>query len=220
MPTDRKISQLPLIGTPARTNVLTALDALGANVRGLVSTWLGLTTDADLQLSDVTTNDVSALKHGFAPKGAKSVMQTVSTETGAVSSGATTIPMDDTIPQITEGNQFLSRSITPMNVNNLLKIEVVVHLASDTGTRWIIAALFQDATASALAVGFTWQLTANVVMNIKFTHWMVAGTTSATTFTVRGGVDTSGTTTFNGAGGTRRLGGAIASSITITEYTP
>jgi hypothetical protein len=46
---------------------------------------------------------------------------------------------------------------------------------------------------------------------------MIAGTTSAITFRVRAGND-SGTYTLNGAGGVRKLGGVMASSITVTEY--
>jgi hypothetical protein len=53
--------------------------------------------------------------------------------------------------------------------------------------------------------------------NWEFTHYMAAGTTSATTFKVRIGAVTSGTITFNGIGSARKLGGVLASSITITE---
>jgi len=45
---------------------------------------------------------------------------------------------------------------------------------------------------------------------------MTAGTTSATTFKFRVGIN-SGTFTFNGYSGGRKLGGVAASSMTITE---
>ena len=48
---------------------------------------------------------------------------------------------------------------------------------------------------------------------------MTAGTTSATTFRVRAGLNSAGTTTFNGASSARYYGGTLASSITIKEYT-
>ena len=44
-----------------------------------------------------------------------------------------------------------------------------------------------------------------------------SGTTSATTFKVRAGGNSASTITLNGANGGRRLGGALSSSITITE---
>jgi len=78
-------------------------------------------------------------------------------------------------------------------------------------------ALFQDATANALAAAV--QRGANGAMTgTAFTHWMTAGTTSATTFRVRAGPSTAGTYTFNGAAGARYFGGVTPSSITIIEY--
>ena len=50
------------------------------------------------------------------------------------------------------------------------------------------------------------------------THFMTAGTTSATTFKIRYGTESGGDTTFNGeGGGNRRFAGVCNSSITITE---
>jgi hypothetical protein len=79
------------------------------------------------------------------------------------------------------------------------------------------AALFQDSTASALAATTAYALTAVGAVLLTFTHYMTAGTTSATTFRVRAGGSNAGTTTFNGSSGARLLGGVMASSITITE---
>ena len=46
---------------------------------------------------------------------------------------------------------------------------------------------------------------------------MTAGTISSTTFKLRAGSDGAGTITMNGNGGARKFGGALISSITITE---
>ena len=46
---------------------------------------------------------------------------------------------------------------------------------------------------------------------------MTSGTTSATTFKVRGGSGAASTTTFNGSAGSAFMGGALASSIVIRE---
>ncbi|MDP6258365.1 MAG: hypothetical protein QGH63_04680 [Rhodospirillales bacterium] len=77
-------------------------------------------------------------------------------------------------------------------------------------------ALFQDTTANTLAAGFK-QETVNHLECVSFNHYMTAGTTSSTTFKVRAGNEASRTTTFNGQLGSRKLGGVMASSITITE---
>lgn len=142
------------------------------------------------------------------------VVQVVNTQTGAVATGTTTIPYDDTIPQNTEGDEYMTLAITPKSITNKLKIDVVVHL-SNSGTAHNCAALFQDSTAAALACAFTHQST-NEPRVIKFTHYMDAGTTAETTFKIRIGAE-GGTTTFNGMSAARKFGGVMASSITITE---
>jgi hypothetical protein len=145
------------------------------------------------------------------------LVQVVSTETGAVATGTTVLPLDDTIPQNDEGNEVMTLAITPTNASNKLLIEVVTNQAHATGGTEQSAALFQDTTASALAVGFTQAGHANYKQQVIFTHFMVAGATSSTTFKVRIGANDSGTITFNGSGGSRIFGGALASSITISE---
>jgi len=144
------------------------------------------------------------------------VVQVVNTQTGAVSTGTTTIPNDDTIPQNTEGDEYMTLAITPTNTNNNLKIEVVINCFTSTDDI-AAAALFQDTTANALASTLWYGNGAASGAAKTFTHYMTAGTVSATTFKVRAGA-ASGTTTFNGRGSVRVHGGVMASSITITEY--
>lgn len=142
------------------------------------------------------------------------VVQIVNYQTGAYATSSATIPYDDTIPQNTEGFEVMTCAVTPTSATNKLKIDVVV-LVGVTGGAIEIAALFQDSTANALACGYTWQSAGNAPSNICFTHYMTAGTTSATTFKVRLGA--LGPTYFNGNSGGRSFGGVSASSITITE---
>ncbi|HEY6021943.1 MAG TPA: hypothetical protein VIY48_19400, partial [Candidatus Paceibacterota bacterium] len=78
------------------------------------------------------------------------VVQKVSTQTGAVATGTTLIPLDDTIPQNTEGNQYMSLSVTPTKTTNFLNIDVTFIGSSDVANP-IIVALFQDSIANALA---------------------------------------------------------------------
>lgn len=145
-----------------------------------------------------------------------SVIQVVNSQTGAVSTGTTQIPTDDTIPQNTEGDQYMTLAITPNNTSNKLKIDVVF-CGANSGDALLTAALFQDSTANSLACAVATQGAAGYSENLHFTHYMAAGTTSATTFKVRAGGNTAGTTTFNGAAGGRYFGGVMASSITISE---
>lgn len=147
-----------------------------------------------------------------------SVVQIVSTNYTSMSTGTTIIPNDNTPPQITEGTQFMSQTITPKSITNRLSIEAVIYLGfSSNGNR--IAALFQDSGASAIAAGAIYVGNFGDMVPIYLRHDMVAGTTSSTTFTIRAGSDAAGTVSFNGsAGTTARFGGITISNIKITEY--
>lgn len=186
---------------------------------------------ADIRLREQTTNGTNEVVV-LAPSNIASdrtvqlpdtdiscfVVQRVSTMVVASSTGTTVTPIDDTIPQNTEGDQYMTLSITPKNTANILKIEVITHFAnSAAASTGRVAALHQDSTANALASGYTVDAQ-NIISNIKFTHVMSAGTTSSTSFKVRCGASAAGTTTFNGSAGARILGGALVSSIIITEY--
>lgn len=147
-----------------------------------------------------------------APGAGGIIVQVVNTQDGAVATGATTIPDDDTIPQITEGDEYMTRTITPTNASNILQIDVVAAFSPASG--YGITALFKDAVANALAGIFAQEDRNGYV----FTHTEVAGTTSQITFRVRCGAQSAGTSTFNGIeSGSRDLGGVMASSITIKE---
>ncbi len=70
------------------------------------------------------------------------VVQVVNFQTGAAATGTGLIPIDDTIPQITEGNEYMTLAITPTNATNKLKITVVAMLSNDTSDAIIACALF------------------------------------------------------------------------------
>lgn len=149
--------------------------------------------------------------------GGGKIVQVVNTQTGAVATGTTPIPYDDTIPQNTEGNEYMTLSITPTNVNNKLKIDVRWFGSWQSGVYFMTVALFETGAGSnALAAGGHYGAGGDLV-SIVLNHYMTAGTTSTLTFRVRAGGHAAGTTTFNGTAGARCLGGVMASSITIME---
>lgn len=155
----------------------------------------------------------------YVPAGVGKVVQVVNTQTGAVATGTTIIPLDDTIPQNTEGDQYMTLSITPKNAANTLLIQVVAFVTS-SGANWVTLALFKDSDANALAAFPNYQNIGTGANASQFNHYMTAGTTSPITFKLRAGRDASagGTVTFNGASSTRFFGGVLASGITITEF--
>jgi hypothetical protein len=163
----------------------------------------------------ITTNGSAALSFAAAGK----VVQIVTTPITAVVTGTGTIPHDDTIPQNSEGAEFFTLAITPTSASTRLQIDVVYSCSSSIANR-ITGALFQDSTANALSCAAVFESSASVFHTTSFSHNMVSGTTSATTFKLRIGQISAATITLNGRGGARLYGGTFASSMTITEYTP
>lgn len=143
------------------------------------------------------------------------VIQTVISETGTSSTGTTTIPYDNTIPQNTEGDQYFSQAITPTSAANLLEIEHQGFFSNSAVVNCVVA-LFQDAVANALrASAMTVDLT-NSTRVFFMLHRMLAATASSTTFKIRAGGSSAGTTRINGAGGAL-FNGVGLSSLQIRE---
>jgi hypothetical protein len=169
-------------------------------------------TDNDAYMTPLRTAQAIAAQGG----GGK-VLQFAETSTGAVATGTTLIPYDDTIPQITEGDEYLSLAVTPESASSDLLIEVVVHGAMSSGAYFTVA-LFEDGTNDALSVAnFASNLTGGAQQTTCLRYVVAAGSTSARTYKVRIGGNTAGTFTLNGTGSGRRFGGRMISSLTVTE---
>jgi hypothetical protein len=144
-------------------------------------------------------------------------IQLVSSTSGTVATGTGTIPIDNTIPQNTEGDQYMTVTITPTNASSTLEIELNGYFANTaSAANGLMVALFQDSTAGALAAVMTNHPNSTIASH-TIKHIMTAGTTSAITFKIRAGGN-AGTTTFNGFAGAQYMGGIMASRITIKEY--
>lgn len=141
--------------------------------------------------------------------------QVQSFQTGAIATGTTIIPVDNTIPQITEGDQYMSLVFTPVNAASTLEIDVQA-ICSSSAINNMVLALFRDAVADALKVSLGFISSSGTTTPMPLKHSMVSGTTSAITFRVRMGAGAAGTTTFNG----NVFAGLLNSHITIKEYLP
>ena len=172
---------------------------------------------------------MSATRVGTRLLGAGSIIQTQYFQTGALVSGSTAIPYDDTIPQVSEGFEVMTLAITPAYSTSLLLVEAVINAAISEGSGpspWLVAALFRDGAGNdALATAMQGLFMSSSVTaggqqpNMLLRHQMTAGSTSAVTFRVRIGESSGSTVNFNGDynSAVRRFGGTYASSIRITE---
>ncbi|MBJ8343930.1 hypothetical protein [Antrihabitans sp. YC2-6] len=167
----------------------------------------GALTTGEMGSSTVTSDKAAT---GFLVQRAAATFSSVAT-------GTTVFPVDDTIPQNTEGVEYMTCAITPKSTTNILQIDATIMLSCAAAEN-LQAAIFQDTTANALAANGVFQASANGPVVFSVRHSMVAGTTGTTTFKVRAGAGSGNTVTFNGSGAARRYGAIAKSSLVITEY--
>lgn len=200
----------------------------GADSAGVIYTGTAVTTKAfrvfgylEYTLATAGTWDTAPSKVQLYEQGNKLPGDRVQLRrnlvTGVVTCN-TTMPWDNSIPQNTEGDEVMTQAITPTSAINKLLVSVHGQFNASNNVTVSIA-LFQDATADALAavsgrVGAT-----NWPMDLLIGHYMRAATTSATTFKVRCGPDGGGPTSYMNAqnGGTGLFNGTANSYIEVTE---
>jgi hypothetical protein len=136
----------------------------------------------------------------------------------AAATGTTIMPFDDTIPQITEGAEFMTITYSPQSTTNHVMVESLAWYSHDAANAQAGMALFRDAVVNALAVTEQYQNTATAVVQNSLMYDFVPGATTSITFRIRIGSQNAGTLTFNGQSGTRRYGGVATSYMKITEY--
>lgn len=146
-------------------------------------------------------------------------VQFLRNDTGALATGTTVVPFDDTIPQNTEGDQYLAQAITPTSAANVLVVRSELQTySSNAGANSVIASIFQDAVANALRTAFA-TFTNGFTARLSVTHIMLAATVAATTFKTRAGYVLAGTLTLNGNAGARDFGGVSNSYTEVWEIT-
>ena len=131
--------------------------------------------------------------------------------TGTYATNTALIPADNTIPQITEGTEFMALSYVPNQIGSILVIDVVFSGGCNNS---LMCALF-DGNTDAIAGSSQW--VSSDYCNVAFKFEMISVSLSAIPFTVRAGARVAGTTWFNGSSIGATFGGVMASSITVTE---
>lgn len=170
-----------------------------------------LATDAGISTGMIADGAVTYAKVpdgfqiGFANQGLNS--------TGTTSAA---IPLDDTIPQNTEGTELVTVSITPKSSTSLLEVTAHVLYSQGASVTSVQAAIFRDSTADAITAGWMQISTGAGPSGVLRLQCVVtAASTSATTFKLRFG-SAGGTSRWNGSGG-RYFGDIPKTGITVRE---
>lgn len=126
----------------------------------------------------------------------------------------TTIPMDDTIPQKTEGTKILEVTITPKAATNRIRVRFMGFAGAAISENFQ-AALFIDDVASALCcTSAATQAAVQTPMVLEYEH--VAGNTSPRTYKLHVGGN-AGAITMNGRPSGRFFGGVARSTLVVEE---
>ena len=134
---------------------------------------------------------------------------------------STVIPVDNSIPLISEGTEILSLTHIPTDTKNKVKIEAHTTGTVD-GAQSLVMALFKKGQTTALAA----QAAANGSAGIEYYTncdlvFFLTEDAAVNTYSIRVG-PSGGSNGYVNAypGPVQKIGGAEISSITITEYTP
>ncbi|MEI6035713.1 MAG: hypothetical protein WCS65_15720 [Verrucomicrobiae bacterium] len=152
---------------------------------------------------------------GSMPSGA--VIQTVYAEYATNSDITTAIPYDDTIPQISEGTQILSSSITPSSASNTILINVFIPAYSVVGgDKGAISAFFGSGVNAIASAAMTVPGGSTYPENRTLTKVHSPSSTNSLTYSIRIGPN-SGTMRLNGNTSGRLFGGSSACTLMLQE---
>jgi hypothetical protein len=157
------------------------------------------------------------------PSFTNKLLQVQVLQTGTAASGTTQIPYDNTIPQITEGTEFMTVTITPTSASSILEIRYQAY-CSHSSSNYLTGAIFRDSTANALVAGAAYINGGDGTFLLIGQYRLTAGSTSSTTFRFRMGQgNAGGTTYFNAVSAVSpsgMFGGVEGSYLAVYEYAP
>jgi hypothetical protein len=134
---------------------------------------------------------------------------------GAVATGTTLIPFDDTNPVLGEGDVYLVHSFAALSLANILRHRVDLNVAHSLAAQPCV--VYLNAISTTFAVGWNTSPAANAPFPLRIDQLTTPATTIARDFNVVAGGTTGGTLTLNGTGGARKFGGFLASTYAIDE---
>lgn len=204
---------------------LSTANAANANSATALST-------ANTALQNANTAQVTADQANLTANSALTIVNNLTTQVNATGSlvqtvkatdntfqailAANAIPVDDTIPVITEGTAIMTATITPKSATNKLTIRAIVNIGGTAAAGSGVIAIFLQGSTNAIATAAIPATLAYVsVCVVEAT--ITAGMTGAMTFQANAGPSPGNDIYINGTLGARLFGGVMLSSLSVTE---
>jgi len=186
---------------------------VNVNARGAANLYSGVTGElaaGEIPINALVTAIYDGANFQVQPVTSPSIL---SKKIATSDSTAANIPYDNTIPQIGEGKEYLNLTYTPKSASSLLRVTFSCVLDT-SGASPTTLGLFQDAVTNALqAVTISNE---SVIRQCHLDFLMASPGTSAITFRIRFGAN-AGTAYINRASSGDKLGGVMASFLTVQE---
>lgn len=145
------------------------------------------------------------------------IVQSNRTDTAAVATGSTVTDDDDSIPQVTQGDEYMAVTITPRSAANMLRVQASAWV-SQSADQNITGALHKNDGADAVAAVTRYNVAnAQIHTPITINYMALASSAAATEFQLRVGPGGAATVTLNGVSGGRLMGGVFNSYMTVEE---
>jgi hypothetical protein len=183
-----------------------------------------VTSNRVLTLPDETGTIVSTARlattaqTGIVQLRAGEVIQSaMGTNTTAVQLNVT-VPQDNTIPQLTEGAEIVTVSITPTSASSLLRVRAIASGTASVNSSTFIPMIFRDSTANALCAGYGLISGVNgTPFTMSIETQFTAGSTSATTIRFRIGRVGASSGWINGDNAGNPFWGGVGQAVIVVE---
>lgn len=128
----------------------------------------------------------------------------------------TSIPLDNTVPQPTEGAEIISIHHTPQTATNRIRVRFDGFATSQLQTAPVVAFLSINGSA-AVQVAAAHVPSVGQAVKVSFEYEHIPGSTDEQVYSVRTGPGGASSIRWNGNAGARLFGGAAAARLTVEE---
>jgi hypothetical protein len=155
--------------------------------------------------------------HGVTSFNTGQVIQSTYSEYTTNASLTTALPVDDTIPQITEGTEIVTASITPKYATSFIRVRFQGQATLNGPDEHMAVALFMDAVSNAIAADASTVDKAGYGHTLTIEYREAASSVTARTYRIRAGSHSGTAMRFNGNNAARFFGGTSRATLVVEE---